>query len=198
MTMIRGHSHQKGIIIPDSFQFLFLDFPDEKSEALERSPRWGLSARRRPDTGRPRSAELLLPPCSPRGRAWLSPRSLCLTRITPARSPRGPRPSAIEGLAQWPSAPRRIRMPAAAAYLGGLPGSPEPLLSLSLLPSSWPSAFCCVCCRLSLWHTSKACPTVRTIRIAWLCGARGCGQRPWPQDAAGARPPAETLPTWGA
>lgn len=53
---------------------------------------------------------------------------------------------------------------------GSLPGSPEPLLFLSLSPSSWPSAFCCVCCRLSLWQTSKACPTVRTIRIAWLWG----------------------------
>lgn len=49
-----------------------------------------------------------------------------------------------------------------------LPGSPEPSLFLSLSPSSWPSAFCCVCCRLSLWQTSKACPTVRTILIAWL------------------------------
>lgn len=134
VTTIRGHSHQKGIIIPDSFQFLFLDFPDEKSEALERSPRWGLSARRRPDTGRPRSAELLLPPCSPRGWAWLSPRSLCLTLITPARSPRGPRPSAIEGLAQWPSAPRRIRMPAAAAYLGGLPGRPTWVAGAAAVP----------------------------------------------------------------
>lgn len=51
-----------------------------------------------------------------------------------------------------------------------LPGSLELWLCHSLSPSSWPSALCCVCCRLSLWHTSKACPTVRTIRMAWLWG----------------------------
>lgn len=40
---------------------------------------------------------------------------------------------------------------------------------LSLAPSSCPSAFCWACCRLSLWHTSKAWPMVRTIRIACVC-----------------------------
>lgn len=52
------------------------------------------------------------------------------------------------------------------------PWRPESVQVLGLSASSWPSAFCCVCCRLSLWHTSKAWPTVRTIRMAWLCKQR--------------------------
>lgn len=59
---------------------------------------------------------------------------------------------------------------------GRLPVSPEPRLLRSPGPSSWPSAPCCVCCRLSLWHTSKACPTVRTMRIAWLWGRGDAGE----------------------
>lgn len=46
-----------------------------------------------------------------------------------------------------------------------LPASSE---ALSLSPSACPSASCSACCRLSLWQTSKAWPTVRTMRIAWV------------------------------
>lgn len=48
----------------------------------------------------------------------------------------------------------------------------ESLPFFSLWQSSCPSAFCCVCCRLSLWQTSNAWPTVRTIRMAWLWKGR--------------------------
>lgn len=40
--------------------------------------------------------------------------------------------------------------------------------SLPFFSSSCPSALCCACCRLSLWQTSNAWPTVRTMRMAWL------------------------------
>lgn len=49
-----------------------------------------------------------------------------------------------------------------------VPVTSESVQVLSTSPSSWPSAFCWVCWRLSLWQTSKAWPTVRTIRMAWL------------------------------
>lgn len=51
-----------------------------------------------------------------------------------------------------------------------VPVTVESLPFFSLWQSSCPSAFCCVCCRLSLWQTSNAWPTVRTMRMAWLCG----------------------------
>lgn len=54
-----------------------------------------------------------------------------------------------------------------------VPGTSRSSPFLSLSPSSCPSAFCWVCCRLSLWQTSNACPTVRTMRMAWLCGGQG-------------------------
>lgn len=55
---------------------------------------------------------------------------------------------------------------------------------LSLAPSAWPSAFCRACCRLSLWHTSKAWPTVRTTRMAWLCRAHTPSALSWGPRAA--------------
>ena len=42
--------------------------------------------------------------------------------------------------------------------------SSDDLSSSASLPSS-----AAVACRLSLWQTSNAWPTVRTMRIAWLC-----------------------------
>lgn len=51
-----------------------------------------------------------------------------------------------------------------------VPETEESSPFFSLFPSSCPSTLCCVCCRLSLWHTSNAWPTVRTMRMAWLWG----------------------------
>lgn len=50
----------------------------------------------------------------------------------------------------------------------GVPLADGSLPFFSPRQSSCPSAVCCACCRLSLWQTSKAWPTVRTMRMAWL------------------------------
>lgn len=54
----------------------------------------------------------------------------------------------------------------------GLGSSPDWSLWPSAGLSGCSSEFCSACCRLSLWHTSNAWPTVRTIRMAWLWEAK--------------------------